>query len=49
MAEESCTIGERGFMLSIYSESKRIKSILGDLFNNVLDIETNLPMWTSMC
>tara|TARA_R110000824_G_scaffold8027_3_gene36592 strand:- start:592 stop:2397 length:1806 start_codon:yes stop_codon:yes gene_type:complete len=46
MAEESCTIGERGFMLSIYSESKRIKSILGDLFNNVLDIETNLPMWT---
>jgi hypothetical protein len=33
-------------MLNIYSESKRIKSILGDLFNNVLDIETNLPMWT---
>lgn len=33
-------------MLSIYSESKRIKSILGDLFNNILDIETNLPMWT---
>ena len=46
MAEECCTIGERGFMLNIYSESKRIKSILGDLFNNVLDIETNLPMWT---
>ena len=33
-------------MLNIYSESKRIKSILGDLFNNILDIETNLPMWT---
>ena len=32
-------------MLSIYSESTRIKSILGDLFNNVLDINTNLPMW----
>ena len=46
MAEECCTIGERGFMLNIYSESKRIKSILGDLFNNILDIETNLPMWT---
>ena len=28
MAEECCTIGERGFMLNIYSESKRIKSIL---------------------
>lgn len=45
-AEESTTISERGFMLSIYSESNRIKSILADLFNNVLDIETNLPMWT---
>jgi len=33
-------------MLQIYSESKRIKSILVDLFNNVLDINTNLPMWT---
>ena len=46
VAEECCTISERGYMLNIYSESKRIKSILGDLFNNVLDIETNLPMWT---
>jgi len=32
-------------MLTIYSESKRIKSILGDLFNNIMDIQTNLPMW----
>jgi hypothetical protein len=32
-------------MLQIYSESKRIKSILTDLFNNILDINTNLPMW----
>ena len=46
MAEESTTISEQGFMLNIYSESKRIKSVLADLFNNVLDIETNLPMWT---
>jgi hypothetical protein len=45
VAEEACTISERGFMLNIYSESKRIKAILGDLFNNVLDIESNLPMW----
>ena len=44
-AEESTTIDQNGFMLQIYSESSRIKSILGDLFNNALDINTNLPMW----
>ena len=43
--EESTTVDENGYMLQIYSESKRIKSILADLFNNVLDINTNLPMW----
>jgi len=43
--EESTTVDENGYMLQIYSESKRIKSILTDLFNNVLDINTNLPMW----
>ena len=45
-AEESTTPNEDGFILQIYSESKRIKSVLADLFNNVLDINTNLPMWT---
>jgi hypothetical protein len=44
-SEESTTPSEKGYMLSIYSESTRIKSILGDLFNNILDINTNLPMW----
>ena len=44
--EESTTVDQNGYMLQIYSESKRIKSILVDLFNNVLDINTNLPMWT---
>jgi hypothetical protein len=44
--EESTTVDEDGYMLQIYSESKRIKGILTDLFNNVLDINTNLPMWT---
>lgn len=44
--EESTTVDQNGNMLQIYSESKRIKSILADLFNNVLDINTNLPMWT---
>jgi hypothetical protein len=43
--EESTTVDENGYMLQIYSESKRIKSILTDLFNNILDINTNLPMW----
>ena len=45
-AEESTTPDKDGFMLQIYSESKRIKSVLADLFNNRLDINTNLPMWT---
>jgi hypothetical protein len=43
--EESTTVDQNGYMLQIYSESKRIKSILTDLFNNILDINTNLPMW----
>jgi len=45
-AEESTTPSEEGYILTIYSESARIKSILADLFNNILDINTNLPMWT---
>ena len=44
--EESTTVDQNGYMLQIYSESKRIKGILSDLFNNILDINTNLPMWT---
>ena len=44
-SEECTTPSEKGYILSIFSESTRIKSILGDLFNNILDISTNLPMW----
>jgi len=44
-SEECTTPSEKGYILSIYSESTRIKSILGDLFNNILDVNTNLPMW----
>ena len=44
-AEECTTPSEKGYILNIYSESTRIKSILGDLFNNILDVNTNLPMW----
>jgi hypothetical protein len=45
-AEESTTPNQDGFILQVYSESKRIKGVLTDLFNNILDIDTNLPMWT---
>jgi hypothetical protein len=49
-AEESTTPDQNGYVLQVYSESKRIKSILVDLFINVLDINTNLPMWIrNMC
>jgi len=44
-SEEGTTLSEKGHMLTIYSESNRIKSILADLFNNIMDIQTNLPMW----
>jgi hypothetical protein len=45
-AEESTTMSEKGEILTIFSESNRVKSILEDLFNNVLDVNTNLQMWT---
>lgn len=46
MAEESCTPSEQGKILTIQSNSKRVKNVLEDLFYNILDIQTNLPMWT---
>jgi hypothetical protein len=49
-AEESTTLSEKGDILTIFSESTRIKSILEDLFINRLDLNTNLQMWTrGMC
>ena len=44
-SEESTTLSEKGEILTIYSESKRVTNILDDLFKNVLDINTNLQMW----
>ena len=44
-AEESTTMSEKGEILTIYSESDRIKSILEDLFHTKMDINTNLQMW----
>ncbi len=49
-AEESTTLSEKGEILTIYSDSDRVKNILYDLFINKLDINTNLQMWTrGMC
>ncbi len=44
-SEESTTLSEKGDILTVYSESKRVKNILTNLFENVLDINTNLQMW----
>ena len=43
--EESTTQNKEGRVLNIFSESKRVKRILQDLFFNRLDIHTSLPMW----
>ena len=43
--EESTTPNSEGRILNIFSESKRVRRILQDLFFNRLDIHTNLPMW----
>lgn len=37
--------GERGNILSIYSQNARIKKVLHDLFHNVLNIDYNLGIW----
>ena len=44
-SEESTTLSEKGQILTIYSESKRVKNILESLFYDILDINTNLQMW----
>jgi hypothetical protein len=46
MMEESTTVNDNGRILNIYSDSKRVKGILEDLFFNRLDLHTTLPMWT---
>lgn len=45
-SEESTTMSEKGQILTIYSDSERIKSILEELFYDKLDVNTNLQMWT---
>jgi hypothetical protein len=45
-SEESTTMSEKGQILTIFSDSERIKGILEELFYDKLDINTNLQMWT---
>lgn len=44
-AEEATTANESGKVLTIYSDSSRIKNELTNLFENVLDINANLTSW----
>ncbi len=44
-AEEATTANESGKVLTIYSDSSRIKKELTHLFENVLDINANLTSW----
>lgn len=46
MMEECTTLNDHGRMINVYSDSKRVKGILEDLFFNRLDIHTTLPMFT---
>lgn len=49
-SEESCTANDKGFIVNVFSNSERIKSILQDLFTNRLNINIILPMiCRSMC
>lgn len=45
MMEESTTVNDSGKIMNIYSDSKRVKGVLEDLFFNRLDLHTSLPMW----
>ena len=46
MMDESTTLNPDNKLINIFSESKRVRRILEDLFFNRLDIHTTLPMWT---
>lgn len=46
MSDEICTKSERGEILTIYSDNVRVKKILRDLFDNILNINFNLSYWS---
>ena len=43
--DECLTRSEKGNILEVYSENKRIKEVLNDLFKNVLNVDFNLRLW----
>lgn len=45
-AEETVSQDEKGQVLHIHSENRRVKELLDTLFSDTLNIEFNLPMWT---
>lgn len=45
-AEETVASDEHGRVLHIYSENRKVQEILENLFQDVLNVEFNLPMWT---
>jgi len=44
-AEETVSPDEKGYVLHIYSENKRIQELLQNLFYDILNVEFNLVMW----
>ena len=44
-AEETVSQDEKGQVLHIHSDNRRIRELLDTLFNDTLNIEFNLPMW----
>lgn len=45
LSEESTPNGENGKMLTVFSDNKRIKGELENLFYNILDVNTSLSYW----
>lgn len=44
-AEETCSSDDKGKVLHIYSENKRINELLEELFYDILNVDFNLAMW----
>lgn len=45
-AEETASVDDKGNVLHIYSEDRKIKELLHTLFYDTLNVDFNLPMWT---
>ena len=44
-AEEAVSPDEKGEVLHIYSENRKVQELLDNLFHDVLNVEFNLVMW----